>query len=104
MAKRTEAAIGRNALRVVQALGQLATAAENLGDVCDDLNVEAAQLDDADLEHELISTWLCSAVRCRTAVQNALYFMQRTDWLRFLPERTVGAGEVIDRVTGRATA
>ena len=90
MAKRTEQAIGRNAGRVIKALGNLAAAAEDLGEVCDDLTVEMAALESGDLEREMIGTWLCSAARSRAAVGNALEFMRRTDWLRFYPATTGG--------------
>jgi len=100
VSKQTAEAIGRTALRVVKALGNIAAASEELASVCDDLGAEAAALPEGSAERELISTWHCTAFRSRVAMENALEFLKRSDWLHHLPERTIGTHEV----TGRADA
>lgn len=104
MSKRTAEAIGRTSLRVIKALGKIADASEDLAGVCADLQADIALLPDESPDRDLIATWACTAMRSRAAIDNAMQFLKRSDWLHHLPERTIGGPEIFERADKRATA
>lgn len=99
MSKTVADAIGRTSVRVIKAMAKLAEAGEELAGVCEDLQSAAAACPPESPDRDAINVWACTALRSQVAVNNALEFIKRGDWLYHLPSRTVGGEELFDRST-----